>query len=264
MQSKARFAGHPLHPMLIPFPFAFFTGALVADAVGTLNHWPDWWKTGYLLGCAGVALGLLAAIPGVIDFIYVVPPRSSGRKRAIKHAIVNVTGVVLFAIVAWTRSGNTEAAPGSALILAELAGVGLVSVGGWLGGTLVYRNQIGVEHRYANAGKWKEVTIEPDPGKALPVAEENELKVNQMKLVRAGDKRIVLARGEAGYTAFDDRCTHKGGSLAGGIMACGTVTCPWHGSQFDVGSGSVHSGPATAGISTYKVEVRDGKVHLTL
>jgi nitrite reductase/ring-hydroxylating ferredoxin subunit len=42
----------------------------------------------------------------------------------------------------------------------------------------------------------------------------------------------VLARTEEGYVAFDDRCTHKGGSLAAGVMVWGTVQCLWHGSQF--------------------------------
>ena len=55
------------------------------------------------------------------------------------------------------------------------------------------------------------------------VAKRDELQVDQMKLLHIGGKRIVLARTEDGYVAFDDRCTHKGGSLAGGVMVCGTV-----------------------------------------
>src|SRR5262249_37928684 len=85
------------------------------------------------------------------------------------------------------------------------------------------------------------------------------LKVNQMKLLRVGGRRVVLARTEQGYTAFDDHCTHRGGSLAGGVMACDTVTCPWHGSQFDVRTGAVKSGPAEEPIGVYSVEqVGDG------
>jgi nitrite reductase/ring-hydroxylating ferredoxin subunit len=51
-----------------------------------------------------------------------------------------------------------------------------------------------------------------------------------MKLLRIGDLRIVLGRTSDGYVAFDDRCTHRGGSLAGGVMVDGTVQCLWHGS----------------------------------
>ena len=123
----------------------------------------------------------------------------------------------------------------------------------------MYRNEIGIDPRYANAGKWKEVTI---ANTNAAVAEADELKVDQMKLVRVRDKRIVIARSENGYVAFDDHCTHRGGSLAGGTMICGTVQCPWHGSQFDVVTGEVKAGPAKEKINTYDVEERNGKIYL--
>jgi nitrite reductase/ring-hydroxylating ferredoxin subunit len=132
-----------------------------------------------------------------------------------------------------------------------------------MGGTLVYRNQIGVDHRYAGAGKWKDTRAAPDTA-PIPVANADALEPNQMQLVRVGERRIVLARTEERYVAFDDRCPHRGGSLAGGILACGTVTCPWHGSQFDVASGDVRSGPAREPIPAYRVEERDGRIWLTL
>ena len=84
-----------------------------------------------------------------------------------------------------------------------MIGAGALTFGGWLGGTLVNRNFISVEHRYANAGKWKEITIErqaaQEPGGAF-VAKADELKVDQMKLIRLDDgTRIALARTEQGY-----------------------------------------------------------------
>jgi nitrite reductase/ring-hydroxylating ferredoxin subunit len=136
-------------------------------------------------------------------------------------------------------------------------------ISGWLGGTLVYRNQIGVDPRYAHAGKWNEYTVQQERG-AIEVADADELKVNQMKLIRLKNKRIVLGRTENGYVAFDDRCTHRGGSLAGGAMICGTVQCPWHGSQFSVTNGEVKAGPAKSTINTYTVSELNGKVLLTL
>jgi nitrite reductase/ring-hydroxylating ferredoxin subunit len=85
-----------------------------------------------------------------------------------------------------------------------------------------------------------------------------------MKLLRIGHKRIVLARTEKGYVAFDDRCTHNGGSLAGGVMMCGTVQCLWHGSQFDASSGKVKAGPAKKTIAVYRVKEEEGKVMVDL
>jgi nitrite reductase/ring-hydroxylating ferredoxin subunit len=96
------------------------------------------------------------------------------------------------------------------------------------------------------------------------VARADDLKVDQMKLLHVGDQRIVLARTSDGYVAFNDHCTHRGGSLAGGVMMCGQVQCLWHGSQFDVRTGQVRSGPAEKPITTYRVEERDDEVKLIL
>jgi nitrite reductase/ring-hydroxylating ferredoxin subunit len=96
------------------------------------------------------------------------------------------------------------------------------------------------------------------------VAHADELQVNQMKLLRVGGHRIVLAHTDDGYVAFEDRCTHAGGSLAGGVLICGTVQCPWHGSQFDVQTGRVKAGPAERAIKTFGTEERDGEVYLRL
>jgi nitrite reductase/ring-hydroxylating ferredoxin subunit/uncharacterized membrane protein len=262
VRSKVQVRGHPLHPMLIPFPLAFLTGAFAADVAGTLLDVEGLWITAYYLSIGGVAMGVLAAVPGLIDYRYVVPPRSSGKRRATMHLLVNVAALLLFAL-AWIVRGAAEIPPDPATLLVEGIAVALLLMGGWMGGTLVYRNQIGIDHRYAEAGKWKEARVPRRAGEAV-VADADELQVDQMKLLRVGERRIVLARTEEGYVAFDDRCTHRGGSLAGGLMSCGTVHCPWHGSQFDVRSGEVRAGPATEPIGTYAVRQEGGKVHLVL
>ena len=105
MKSKAILLGHPLHPMLIPFPVAFLTGAFLFDAAGLIAGRASWWTTGAYLGGLGVLAALLAAIPGFIDYLYTVPPRSSGKARATKHLATNLSAVVLFA-VAWFLRGD--------------------------------------------------------------------------------------------------------------------------------------------------------------
>ena len=263
MRSKASYKGHPIHPALIPFPFAFLTGAFVFDLLGRVTDRPAWWNTGAHLALAGIAMALVAAVPGLIDYRYTVPPKSTGKKRATRHMIVNLSAVTLFAVAWWLR-GGASSVPGVVQLVFEGAGLALLTAGGWMGGVLVNRNQIGVDPRYAGAGKWREATIHVSPGAAVVVATADELEVDQMKLLRVGDRRIVLARDENGYVAFDDRCTHRGGSLAGGAMICGTVQCPWHGSQFDVRTGMVEAGPAEEPIAVHHVEEREGKVWLVL
>jgi nitrite reductase/ring-hydroxylating ferredoxin subunit/uncharacterized membrane protein len=263
MRSRASFRGHPIHPALIPFPFAFLWGAFLFDAAGWLLDRPALWTTGGHLAAAGVVAALLAAVPGIVDYRYTVPPDSSGKKRATKHMLAMSSATVIFA-VAWVLRGGTDHAPALSLLIAEAAGAALLGAGGWMGGVLVARNQVGVDPRYAGSAKWSERTVDGAPGDSVTVAKENELRTDQMRLIRAGAHRIVLARSEAGYVAFDDHCTHRGGSLAGGTMICGTVQCPWHGSQFDVATGAVKSGPAEKPIRTHEVRVVNGEVRLTL
>lgn len=260
MRSKASYDGHPLHPALIPFPFAFLTGAFAFDALEWLFDRPSFSTTAGYLAAAGILTALIAAVPGFVDYLYTVPPRSTGKQRATRHMLLMLSAVGLFAIAWFLRDTDWLVAA----IGIELIAVGLLAFGGWMGGILVSRNQISVDHRYAGAGKWKEIVIEPRPGQPIVVASEDELKVDQMRLLHIGERRVVLARAEDGYVAFDDRCTHRGGSLAGGVMICGTVQCPWHGSQFDVHSGAVKAGPAKAGIQTYQLDTRGGNIVLTL
>jgi len=261
MRSKVNFKTHPLHPILVAFPIAFFTGTLLAHVAGWLFDIPALLSTAYYLNAAGIVFALLAAIPGFIDFLYTVPPKSSGKKRAAQHGIINVVMLLVFIITFFYRS-NTNSND-YVLLLFELTGTTLMSIAGWMGGTLVYRNQIGVDHRYANAGKWNEAYFDRQSGE-VEVASVDELKINAMKLLHFKNKRIVLARTEESFFAFDDRCTHRGASLADGTLACGIVQCPWHGSQFSVSTGELKFGPAKEGIKTYDVKEKNGKVVLVL
>jgi len=263
MKTTAHYRGHPIHAMLIPFPIALLTATFIADLVGVLQDKPGWWEAGSYLAMAGIISGLVAGIPGFIDFLFSVPPKSSAKKRALYHMSVNVAALALF-FITWILRDGFEGHPGQAGLILEAAGLILMTMGGWMGGTLVYRNFIGPEHRYANAGKWQEKRVKGAEGEAIAVADSNDLERDQMKLLHVRGKRIVLARTENGYVAFDDRCSHRGGPLADGILMCGKVQCKWHGSQFDTSTGAVKAGPAEDAIATYRVEERDGKVFLTV
>lgn len=242
--------------MLIPFPIAFFAGSWIADAVCYARYDATWAIVATRLAWGGVLFAVLAAMAGAVDYFATVPPRSSAKKRATKHAILNITVVALYVLAEFTRATNSVM-PTSATIVIQTLGFVMLFIAGWLGGTLAYRNQIGVDHRYAGAGKQSGTADDATKGLRDP-----KLALNQMRLVFVGGERVVLARAESGYVAFADHCTHRGGSLADGAMICGTVQCPWHGSQFDCMSGEVKAGPATASIATYTVSETDGTIHI--
>ncbi len=264
MRSRAHLDGHPIHPMLVPFPFAYLVGAACLDGVAAATRRPQWYRTARHMRVLGIGSALAAAVPGIVDYLFAVPPKSSAARRATLHGVANLSAVGLMAAVAWRR--RTDRSPRGWELAAQGAAAGLMGVAGYLGGTLVYRNQIGVDHRQADAGKWRERTL-PEPGApddAIDAGAAAELGVNQMVLLHVGDRRVVVARTEDGVAAFDDRCTHKGGALSDGALACGVVQCPWHGSQFQVKTGDVVHGPAEARIRTHRVHEADGRLWLTL
>lgn len=59
------------------------------------------------------------------------------------------------------------------------------------------------------------------------------------------------------FCATQDKCTHRQGPLSKGKLEGSTVTCPWHGSQFNVCTGAVLTGPAKDPLKTYGVVVED-------
>src|SRR4051812_26602823 len=165
MRSTASFRGHPIHPALIPFPFAFLYGAFFFDLAGRILQQPSLWTTGAYLSLVGILAALIAAIPGFVDYFTTVPPRSSGKQRATRHMLVNLAAVTLF-IVAWAIRDGAATAPGVTLLVLQGIAVALLTAGGWMGGVLVNRNQMGVDHRYARAGRWKEEKVQgSDPGR---------------------------------------------------------------------------------------------------
>ena len=258
MRSRAQIKAHPIHPALVPFPFAFLWGVVIFDALYLISWNDAFTTTARYLTVAGIAAGLLAAIPGAIDYAYTVPPESSGRTRAAKHALLNVSALLLFGLSWQMRhpDGSMSVVTG----VLELTGACVLGYAGLLGGELVTRNMISVDHRYAGAGKWKDEDFSVGEAQPVTVAFEEDLEEGQMKLVRVNGRRFVLGRTAKGFCAFEDRCTHRGGSLAGGVLVGDTVHCLWHGSQFDVCTGEVKAGPAKQKIRTFDVNVRDGKV----
>ena len=262
MKSRASFRAHPLHPALIPFPFAFLSGAALFDAAAWVWGSDPLSVSAAHLTLAGIAGGLLAAVPGVIDYLHTVPPASSGKARATRHGALNVVALALFGLAFATR-GTDWTATGLTLAL-EAVGVMVLGYAGWLGGTLVTRNLISVDHRYAGAGRWQEGIFIGRPGEDIVVATQTDLQDGHMKLLHVNGRRIALARTGDRYHAVDDGCTHRGGSLAGGVLVGHTVQCLWHGSQFDVRTGEVACGPAKKGVRTFDVRVEKGDVLLRI
>jgi uncharacterized membrane protein len=144
-RSTASIAGHPIHPMLIPFPIAFFVSAFVTDLAYLSGCGPNAAKASVWLLGAGLVMAALAALAGVTDFL------GERRVRALRtawlHMIGNVTAVVLELVNFLLRyPGGTDTVPGAGVFLSGLVVV-LLLFNGWMGWELVYKHRVGVSDR---------------------------------------------------------------------------------------------------------------------
>jgi catalase len=90
----------------------------------------------------------------------------------------------------------------------------------------------------------------PPPGTELG----KEVLPGQIGRQTVGDHQVAIANSNGVLYAFDDTCTHRGCSLSQGVLEGTTVTCPCHGSQFDVTTGEVRRGPATRPLAVYQMD----------
>ena len=145
-RSTLSIAGHPLHPMVVPFPIASFVGALAAD-VAFANTGNTFWveASQWLLGI-GIVMALIAAVGGFIDFFG--DARIRGLAAAKRHMVGNLALVVLEAFNLFVRLGDDSADAVVPLGLSLSAvGVALLLFNGWQGWEMVYRHRVGISDR---------------------------------------------------------------------------------------------------------------------
>ncbi len=143
MESRAKLAGHPVHPMLVVFPLGLLATAVVFDVIYLVTDAVKWTEVAFYMIGAGVIGGLAAAIPGTIDWL-AIPRGTRARRIGLIHGVGNVALVVLF-LLSWLLRRENPAAPPTEAIVAGLAGAGLALITGWLGGELVDRLGVGVD-----------------------------------------------------------------------------------------------------------------------
>lgn len=142
MRTPASVAGHPIHPMLITIPVGLFIFSLVCDLISLRSATPANWVMVAQYTMAGGFVGaLIAAVPGVIDFLSL--EESKVKKIAILHMALNLVALTLYAVNLWLRiyNGSNEGLP---LVLSLIA-VGTLAVSGWLGAEMVHKHGVGVD-----------------------------------------------------------------------------------------------------------------------
>lgn len=83
-----------------------------------------------------------------------------------------------------------------------------------------------------------------------------------MRCIDLQGDRVVVANAGGLFYAFSDVCTHLGCSLSEGRLEGTVVTCARDGSQFDIRSGNVLTGPAANRIRTYRVQAYGDEIRI--
>jgi uncharacterized membrane protein len=149
MKTPASIKGHPVHPMLITFPFALWTFSLIADAIYYFfdhNAASVWDDVAFYSMAAGIVGAVAAAVPGLIDYFSIKDSRAS--KIAGWHARLNVLALLIFGASLYLRTVRGSDMVGRSLtipVLLSILGVILISISGWLGGELVYKHKVSVD-----------------------------------------------------------------------------------------------------------------------
>jgi uncharacterized membrane protein len=146
MYSKAQIGGHPLHPMVVAFPIAGFVGTLVGFAVFAANGGIFWLNLAIALAVAGAGMGLVAALPGFVDWAFGIPRTSRAKVVGLAHMLLNVSSVGLIAAAAGEYFPNWNGPkPDAALGLGlSSAAVLLTLAAGSLGWMLVQTYHVGI------------------------------------------------------------------------------------------------------------------------
>ncbi|MFA5515036.1 MAG: DUF2231 domain-containing protein [Desulfuromonadales bacterium] len=142
IRSTASIAGHPIHPMGIPFPITFLCVLPFADAAYGFTGDVFWARVSWWLAGLGFITAAIAAMVGLVDFTTIrrVREHVAGWIHASSNALA-----LFFAFwnifLRWERP--SEAVFPWGILLSVLVAV-LVAVAGWYGGELAYRHKIGV------------------------------------------------------------------------------------------------------------------------
>ena len=99
-------------------------------------------------------------------------------------------------------------------------------------------------------------------GELVKVGEKKDIAPGSSTAVEVRGEKVAVFNVDGTFYAIGGTCTHRGGPLSEGDVSGTTVTCPWHGAQFDLKTGGVLNPPAPQGVAGYKVVVEGDDVSI--
>lgn len=241
-----RWVGHSAHTALSDLPIGFWSGAILLDLLGKdVPAGADRLDPAAALSAAGLAAAAGTIATGVTDWTV---SDGADRRVGLLHGLLNLAGVALQAASLAARlTGRRRPA--------QVLGVGSMTAtaaAGFLGGHLVQGRAVMVNRVAATSG----------PSRWVRAIAAGDLADGAVRGVEVEGRKVLLHRTGAAVHALDDVCSHAGALLSRGEAAGCAVTCPLHGSRFDLRDGHVVRGPAHHPQPVLPARVRNGWVEV--
>lgn len=142
MESRAKFLGHAIHPILIVFPLGLLATGVIFDAVYLIRGGATASTVAFWMIAAGIIGGIAASPFGWVDW-FVIPNGTRAKSVGLLHGVGNVIVLLLFIGSWWLRYEHSDMR--TLIYILSFAGAGLAMITGWLGGELVDRLGVGID-----------------------------------------------------------------------------------------------------------------------
>ena len=239
--------GHSLHPVVVDVVVGASTAAVLLQVLSWLGVADLRVAILWVLGLTWLA-GLSAIVTGLTDF----KDTATGDERHVVglHGLINIVATAVFIGAFLALLGEADTLAG----LLMVGGYGVLSLGAFIGGHVVFKYGYMVNHNAFSSGKKaKEFTA------ILPAADLPEATPTKAML---GPTAVVLVRRGDLIFALKETCSHAGGPLSQGTLDGYTIVCPWHASAFRISDGAVRHGPAATRQVAYRARIAGEQVEV--
>lgn len=173
MQSKIRLFGHPVHPMIVPFPIAFYTATLVCSIAYAVNGDTFWFHVAFVANCSALVTAAVAILPGLIDWLS-LPELSDARTTGLKHMVANVFSLGCFtanAVIMFTKLHEPNPPIQGSIMLAAF-GFLIMLYAGFKGWKMVQTHHVGID-KFSAEEFQEENPVEKNANEIFTDATEN-------------------------------------------------------------------------------------------
>jgi nitrite reductase/ring-hydroxylating ferredoxin subunit len=239
--------GHSLHPVLVLVPVGSWVSAGLLDAIPRMRP-----AATVLIG-TGVAAAVPASLAGAADWS---EQEVGNRRLGALHAVANSAALSLY-VGSLVARGQGHGTLGRVL---SYAGLGIATGSAAVGGHMSYAQASGASHSATAARALTSDWIDLGPLDDLPEGRP------ALRTGKGGSVAVPLAavRRGARVDVFVGACAHLSGPLYEGaveeVRGRDCLVCPWHGSAFDLDSGSPRRGPAANAQVKLEVRMEAGRV----